>query len=141
MPAKSGDTVLVHYTGTLQDGTVFDSSLDGEPLEATIGEGMLIPGFENALVGMAPGDAKTVTIEPSDAYGEHIEDLVLTVPRESVPPHITPELGVMVQLSMESGEDFEAMITDVTDAAVTLDANHPLAGETLVFELQLKEIR
>ena len=140
MPAKNGDTVRVHYTGTLDDGTVFDSSDDREPLEATLGEEMLIPGFENALLGMEPGEKKTVTIAPENAYGEHMEELILTLPRQDVPSHMKPEPGMMVQLAMAHGEEFEALITDVTDETVTLDANHPLAGETLTFALELVSI-
>ena len=141
MPAKNGDTVRVHYTGTLEDGTVFDSSLDRDPLEVTLGEGMLIPGFENALLGMKKGESKTVVIKPEDAYGEHQEDLVLQISRANVPPHIKPETGALVQLSMEGGEELEAMITEVTTMAVTLDANHPLAGEELTFAIKLEDIR
>lgn len=137
MPAKKGDTVLVHYTGTLDDGTVFDSSSDREPLEVTLGEGMLIPGFENALFGMNEGDKKTVTIGPEDAYGEHIVELVLSLPRDTVPAHVQPEPGMMVQLAMENDEEFDAVVVDVDDETVTLDANHPLAGENLTFALEL----
>lgn len=140
MPAKNGDTVLVHYTGTLDDGTVFDSSRDRDPLEATLGEGMLIPGFENALLGMNPGDVKDIAIPPAEAYGEHIEDLIINIPREEVPPHVEPEVGMVVQFATDEGEDFEATITEVTDDEIILDANHPLAGETLKFNLELVKI-
>lgn len=141
MPAENGDTIFVHYTGTLSDGTQFDSSRGGEPLEAVLGEAMLIPGFENALLGMEPGDSKTVTIEPGDAYGDHLDDLVLTLPRSEVPSHIKPEIGMMVQLALENDEEFEAVITGVTDEEIVLDANHPLAGETLTFELSMVRIK
>ena len=141
MPAKNGDTVLVHYTGTLADGAVFDSSRDGEPLEATLGDGMLIPGFEKALAGMSAGDVKTVVIQPQEAYGEHLPELVLVIPREDVPDTIKPEPGMMVQLAMTHGEEFEAAITDVNEKEVTLDANHPLAGEALTFEIELVGVK
>lgn len=140
MPAKNGDTVRVHYTGTLSDGTMFDSSRDGDPLEAILGQGLLIPGFEAALVGMEEGDAKTVTIPPGDAYGDHQEELVFTLPRSEVPAHLKPEEGMLVQLSGEDGEELEAVITDVSGDFITLDANHPLAGETLTFELEMTSI-
>ncbi|CAK7053384.1 MAG: FKBP-type 16 kDa peptidyl-prolyl cis-trans isomerase [Desulfovibrio sp.] len=141
MPAKNGDTVIVHYTGKLADGTIFDSTEGGEALEAPLGEEMLIPGFESALLGMEPGGKKTVTIQPDDAYGERMEDLVLSLPREDAPEHMEPEPGMMVQLSMEDGEEFEAVITEVTEKEIIVDANHPLAGETLTFDIELVEIK
>lgn len=141
MPAKNGDTLLVHYTGTLDDGTVFDSSTGGEPLEATLGEGMLIPGFENALIGMSAGEKKTVTIPPEDAYGEHLDELVFPMPRADVPSHVRPEPGMLVQLAMENDEEFDAVVIDVDDETVTLDANHPLGGETLTFELEIVAVK
>jgi len=141
MPAKNGDTVLVHYTGTLSDGTMFDSSRDGDPLEAVLGSNMLIAGFENALLGMEEGEKKTVTIQPAEAYGEKMEELVLTLPRDDAPSHMEPEPGMVVQLSTEDDEEFEAIITEVTAESIVLDANHPLAGEALTFELELMEIK
>ena len=141
MSVKNGDTVRVHYTGSLDDGTVFDSSTGREPLEATLGEGMLIPGFENALIGMEAGESKTVTINPEDAYGERLQELVLTLPKDEVPSHMKPEPGMMVQLAMEQGEEFEAVITEVGDSSITLDANHPLAGEKLTFVLELVSVK
>lgn len=141
MPAKNGDTVFVHYTGTLNDGTEFDSSRGGEPLEAVLGREMLIPGFEKALVGMEPGDKKSITIQPEEAYGEHMAELILTLPRADIPSGMEPEPGMMVEMSMAEGEEFEAMITEVTANEITLDANHPLAGEVLTFELELVGIK
>lgn len=140
MAAKNGDTVFVHYTGTLDDGTIFDSSQDRAPLEAALGKNMLIPGFENALLGMVPGEKKTVTLAPADAYGEYMEDLALSLPRAEMPQHLKPEPGMMIQLRMDDGEEFDAVITDVTDENVTADANHPLAGENLTFVLELVRI-
>lgn len=141
MPAKNGDTVLVHYTGTLSDGTMFDSSRDGDPLEAALGEDMLIPGFEEAILGMEEGDTRTVTIQPDKAYGDRVDELILTLPLCEVPAHLKPEVGMMVQLSTEDDEDFEAIVTEISDTDLTLDANHPLAGETLTFELELIQIK
>lgn len=141
MSAQNGDTIRVHYTGTLSDGTMFDSSRDGDPLEAVLGQDALISGFEAALLGMEEGERKTVTIPPDDAYGEHLEDLVFTLPLSEVPAHMKPEVGMMVQLADENKEEFDAVIVDVTDKAFTLDGNHPLAGEALTFELELITIK
>ncbi|AAS97041.1 FKBP-type peptidyl-prolyl cis-trans isomerase [Nitratidesulfovibrio vulgaris] len=140
MAIQNGATVRVHYTGTLDDGTEFDSSRDREPLEFTLGEGMLIPGFEKAVLGLSKtGDAVKVVIPAEDAYGERLEELVISVPRDQVPPHIEPEVGLMLQLMTDGGE-MEVAVTEVTDEAVTLDANHPLAGETLTFDIELVEV-
>lgn len=140
MSIKNGATVRVHYTGTLDDGTEFDSSRDREPLEFTLGEGMLIPGFEKAVLGMSKvGDAVKVVIPAEEAYGERLEELVISVPRDQVPPHIEPEVGLMLQLMTDGGE-MEVAVTEVTEEAVTLDANHPLAGETLTFDIELVEL-
>ena len=141
MPVKNGDTVLVHYTGTLADGAVFDSSQGREPLEAALGENMFIPGFENALLGMETGDKKTVRIPPGEAYGEREETLILALPRKDMPGHVIPEAGVIVSLTMENGEEFEALILEVNEETITVDANHPLAGEELTFELELVGVR
>ena len=137
--AKDGDKVKVHYTGTLDDGTQFDSSVGSTPLEFTLGGGQLIPGFEAGVLGMAPGDTKTVNIPATEAYGPHNEEMVLEVGRSEFPDHINPEPGL--QLQMQQGEQATLVtITNVTDSAVTLDANHPLAGQDLTFELELVEI-
>jgi peptidylprolyl isomerase len=137
--AKNGDTVRIHYTGTLDDGSVFDSSDGQEPLEFTLGSGEVIPGFEAAIQGMQPGQKKEVTIGSDDAYGAHRSDWVLVIGREDFPDHIEPEVGQQLQLS-QGGQSFVVTVTDVTDASVTLDANHPLAGKDLTFELELVEI-
>jgi len=137
--AKNGDTVRIHYTGTLDDGSVFDSSEGQEPLEFTLGSGEVIPGFEAAIQGMQPGDKKEVTIASDDAYGAHRSDWVLEIGREDFPDNIEPEVGQQLQLSQE-GQSFVVTVTDVSDASVTLDANHPLAGKDLTFELELVEI-
>lgn len=137
--AKNGDTVRIHYTGTLEDGSVFDSSEGQEPLEFTLGSGEVIPGFEAAIQGMQPGDKKEVTVVSDEAYGEHRSDWVLEVGREDFPTNIEPEVGQQLQLS-QGGQSFVVTVTDVSDASVTLDANHPLAGKDLTFELELVEI-
>ncbi|GFM31902.1 peptidylprolyl isomerase [Desulfovibrio subterraneus] len=136
---KDGDSVKVHYTGTLNDGTVFDSSRDREPLEFTMGSGMLIPGFESAVLGMGVGNTTKVTIAPENAYGEVNEELVLDVPRSQVPSHITPEVGMMLQLQTEEGM-MEVVIASVNDDSIVLDANHPLAGQELTFEIEVVAI-
>lgn len=139
--AQKGDTVKVHYTGKLDDGMVFDSSQQrGQPLEFTLGQGRLIRGFENAVMDMAVGETKMVKIPPEEAYGPRYEDLVRTMERSKFPPKIEAREGVFVNIRQSDGGMLEAMITGVTDDAVTLDANHPLAGKTLTFEIELVEI-
>lgn len=138
--AKPGDTVKIHYTGRLDDGTVFDSSANREPLEFTINEGQVIPGFEQAVVGMSPGESKTEKIPMDRAYGPHREEMVLEVSREQIPPDLQPEVGQQLQIQQPNGQPVAVFVTDVTDAKVTLDANHPLAGEDLTFDIQLVEI-
>ena len=140
MAAKNGDTLFVHYTGTLQDGREFDSSLGGEPLEFILGQGMLIPGFENAVMGKNVGDKVSVDISPEDAYGERTDELVLSVPRSEVPAHITPDVGQRLLLTLDEGE-LEVMVSSVTDEDVELDGNHPLAGEKLHFDIEIIEVR
>jgi peptidylprolyl isomerase len=138
--AKTGDTVRVHYTGKLDDGTVFDSSVGGEPIEFILGTHHVIPGFEEGVTGMEVGESKTVLIPSDEAYGPHMDEMVLTIPREQVPPHITLGLGEMLELRQPSGEALTVRITELSDASVTLDGNHPLAGEDLTFDLQLAGI-
>ena len=135
--ATNGDTVRVHYTGTLADGTEFDSSAEREPLEVTIGGGQVIPGFEGALMGMAEGDTKTVTLEPSDAYGPHDPQLVHSVERERIPDHIDLDVGTVLQASDAHGNEIRLQVVEFNDVDVMLDANHPLAGKALTFELEL----
>ncbi len=140
MPIKNDDTVQVHYTGTLEDGSVFDSSLEREPLEFTMGQGMLIAGFENAVVGKEVGDKVKVTIPPAEAYGEMDEELIFTVPRSEVPEHIIPEVGMELSLSNEDG-GMNVQVHEVTDEYVSLNANHPLAGKTLLFDIEIVAIK
>lgn len=138
--ASEGDTVLIHYTGRLDDGTVFDSSENRDPLEFTLGEGKVIPGFESAVRGMEEGESKTTTIESDDAYGDRRDDLVLSVPVEQLPEDLDPEEGQRLQMRAGDGETFQVVVTDVGDQAVEVDANHPLAGKDLTFEIELVEI-
>jgi FKBP-type peptidyl-prolyl cis-trans isomerase 2 len=138
--AKTGDKVKVHYTGKLADGTQFDTSADQEPLEFTLGAGEVIPGFEEAVLGMNPGDTKTTTITAEDAYGDYDDELLLEVERDQFPPNITPEIGQRLQLHEANGEAFGAVVTSFDDETVTLDANHPLAGQDLTFDIELVEI-
>ncbi len=138
--ARTGDKVKVHYTGKLTDGTEFDTSVNQEPLEFTVGAGEVIQGFEEAVVGMNPGDTKTATLNADEAYGDYDEDLVMEVERDQFPPEIVPEIGQRLQLHQPDGEVFGAVVTDFDDEVVTLDANHPLAGQSLIFEIELVEI-
>lgn len=138
--AKLGDTVRVHYTGTLEDGTEFDSSVGRDPLQFVIGDGMLIPAFEQAVVGMAPGDSKTIKVEAEQAYGPYVKELVVDFERSQIPPYIKPEVGMELQINQEDGGSTMVKVLDVTDEKVTLDANHPLAGKNLVFNIKLVEV-
>lgn len=135
---KNGDTVKVHYTGTLADGTVFDSSLEREPLEFTLGEGQLIPGFEKTVLGMSAGESRTVIIPAEEAYGPYREEMVLEVPRTQLPTDMQPQVGMQLQIGEEQGEGMLVQITQVSDSNITLDANHPLAGKDLTFNIQLQ---
>lgn len=138
--AKSGDNVKVHYTGKLDDGTIFDSSIEREPLEFSLGSGNVIPGFEAAIVGMAPGESKTATIPAEEAYGPQREELIITVEKEQIPSDLSVEIGQQLQISQNNGQVIPVVVTDVSDSKVTLDANHPLAGQQLIFDIQLMEV-
>lgn len=135
--ATAGDTVKVHYTGTLSDGSVFDSSADREPLEFTLGTGAVIPGFDNAVTGMEIGDRKTFTIPAAEAYGEHDPRMVQDVPRSELPADLTLFIGMRLTASDNMGREIPLVVTELTDTTVTLDANHPLAGEDLTFAIEL----
>lgn len=137
--AKSGDTVRVHYTGRLDDGSVFDSSEGREPLEFVLGAQQVIPGFEEAVDGLSPGEERTVDIPADRAYGPRREEMVLTVGRDQFPDEIRPEVGQQLQMSQD-GQVAIVTVTGVSDREVTLDANHPLAGKDLTFDVQLVEI-
>ncbi len=140
MAPVSGDTVRVHYTGTLADGTTFDSSEGREPLEFVVGTGQVIPGFDTAVADLAPGETATVTIPAADAYGEHSEQGLQSFPRDAFPPDPTPEVGWAVELEAPDGQRVPAIVAEVTDETLTLDFNHPLAGQDLTFEITLVEV-
>ena len=138
--AKSGDTVRVHYTGKLDDGVQFDSSEGQDPLEFSIGEGSVIPGFESAVEGMAVGESKSIKIDADNAYGPRHEQLVQDVPRDQLPEEMQPEVGMQLQAQGPDGQLMQLVITEVADEAITVDANHPLAGQALSFDIELVEI-
>jgi len=138
--AKVGDVVRVHYKGYFDDGTVFDTSRNAEPFEFTLGNEMVIPGFENAILGMEVGDVRTVEISPEEGYGERREDLVIEIDKNQVPPEIQPEVGMMLQLQSGQGEAIPVMVSAIGETTITLDGNHPLAGKKLNFEIELVEI-
>ncbi|MDJ0845302.1 FKBP-type peptidyl-prolyl cis-trans isomerase [Crocosphaera sp.] len=139
--AKLGDTVKVNYTGKLGDGTVFDSSVNRDPLQFSLGEGQVIAGFEEAVVGMSPGDSKSVTIPSEQAYGPYQDELVIVVDEKQMPSDLSVEVGQQLQMRHSSGQAVPVMVTNVTDDKVTLDANHPLAGKDLTFEIELVTIQ
>ncbi len=138
--AKSGDTVKIHYTGTLDDGTEFDSSAGREPLEFALGGGQVIPGFDSAVDGMAVGDSKTVTIPPGEAYGECHDHLVQEVPKTALPQDMKPEVGMQVQSQSPEGQIMNLIVTEVAEKSITVDGNHALAGQALTFAIELVEI-
>lgn len=138
--ATHGNTVKIHYTGRLEDGTVFDSSVDREPLEFTIGGGGIIPGFEQAVMGMALGESKTTTIAPESAYGPYRPEMVLKVERTQIPDDVPLSVGQQMQIRQPDGSAVPVIVTEMSEGDVTLDGNHPLAGESLVFDIELVEI-
>ncbi len=142
MAVKEGDTVTIEYTGSLEDGTVFDSSeKHGKPLEFTIGSKQVIPGFENAVKGMEEGEEKTVTLQPKDAYGERQDALLKQIPKESLPKDEPAAVGKVLMLQLPNGMQYPARITEVRDEDVTIDLNHPLAGKALTFKLKVTGIK
>lgn len=138
--AKSGDTVRIHYTGTLEDGTQFDSSDGRDPLEFALGGGQVIPGFDSAVDGMTVGDSKSVTIEPDQAYGQRHEQLVQEVPKSALPEEMEPATGMQLQSQSPDGQVMNLVVTEVREDSITVDANHPLAGQALTFAIELVEI-
>jgi peptidylprolyl isomerase len=137
--AKNGDHVRVHYTGRLGDGQVFDSSKDGEPLEFTVGAGEVIHGFDEAVRGMKVGDTRTVEIESEDAYGPRRDTLITQISRELAQFPIEPQVGMHFALPLQDGNQIEVVVTEITDTYITIDGNHPLAGEKLIFDVELIE--
>ena len=138
--AKHGDTIKVHYTGKLRDGTVFDSSLSREPLQFTVGQGQMIVGFEQAIVGMSPGESRAVDISASQAYGPYLQEAVRQIDRCDLPADLEPKVGQQLQGQHQDGRILMVTVTHVSETTVTLDGNHPLAGEDLIFDILLVEI-
>jgi FKBP-type peptidyl-prolyl cis-trans isomerase 2 len=138
--AQLGDTVRVHYTGKLKDGTVFDSSEGASPLEFTLGQGQLIPGFEQGVIGMEPGDTRTLSIPADQAYGPHRPEGIIDVNRTELPPNLPLEVGMQLQATQEGGQVVNLTVTEIGDETVKMDGNHPLAGKDLTFDIQLMEI-
>ena len=140
--AKSGDTVQVHYTGTLGDGTVFDSSAGRTPLEFTVGSGQVIKGFDEGVAGMNPGEKKTIDIPMEDGYGPSNEEMIFTLDRTDIPTDIPLEMGMTLNMHEDGNpRPIPVIVRDLTDVNVTLDANHPLAGKDLVFEVELVGVK
>ncbi len=140
MQVKNGDKVKVHYHGKLHNGEVFDSSKGREPLEFTVGSGQVIKGFEDGVLGMEPGDKKTVEIDVANAYGEKHDEMVIEFPKSQLPPDMNPEQGMQLMMNDGSGQSFPVIVTEVKDDFVLLDANHPLAGQGLIFDLELVSV-
>jgi len=140
LQAKNLDTVKVHYTGKLQDDTIFDDSLKRDPLEFTIGDNNLISGFENAVIGMGIGEWKTVKIPADQAYGPYIKEMVTVIDRKELPAGLEPVIGQQLQVSQDNESVFVVSVTNMTKTTVTLDANHPLSGKDLIFDIKLLEI-
>lgn len=139
--AQYGDTVMVHYTGQLENGDVFADSKDEDPIEVTIGDGQFIPGFEKGVVGMAVGETKTITLTPEEAFGTRHQELVLKVGRSQLPENLVPAIGQELKIRYENGKTLEVRVTDIDEETVSLDANHPLAGHTLTFNIQLIAVK
>jgi FKBP-type peptidyl-prolyl cis-trans isomerase 2 len=138
--AKNGDKVKVHYTGKFEDGEIFDTSSGREPLQFTLGSGDLISGFDQAVVGMNIEDKKTETIPPAKAYGDRTNDMIMEVEKQYLPQNMEPKVGMVLEMEHASGGIIPVQITMVNDNTVTIDANHPLAGKTLIFDIELVEI-
>ncbi len=139
--AKKGDTACVHYTGRLEDGQVFDSSEGGEPLEFEIGAGNVIQGFDEGVRGMSRGDKKRIEIEADEAYGPRVDALVQQIAREGLNLDREPEVGMQLGLQLPDGQEIPVTITEVTKDSITLDANHPLAGQKLIFDIELVNLK
>jgi len=138
--AAKGDTVTVHYTGTLSDGTIFDTSRDKAPLKFIIGKQEVIPGFEEAVIGMVRGESKKLTFPPEKGYGLSKQEYIEEIAKSTLPPNLNLTIGRQLEVTRQNGTKFYVMVTDLTDTTVTLDANHPLAGKDLTFEIEMIEI-
>ena len=137
---KNGDKVRVHYHGKLRNGETFDSSEGREPLEFTVGGGQVIKGFDNGVMGMHPGDKKTVEIPVEDAYGEKHDEMMIEFPKDQFPPDMKAEVGMQLAMTNGSGQQFNVVVAEVKESSVVLDANHPLSGQDLIFDIELVEI-
>ena len=138
--AKGGDTVKVHFTGKLESGEVFADSRDGEPFEFLLGEGNVIPGFENGILGMEVGEKKTITVPPGEAYGQRSEELIANIKKDDLPEDVSPVIGQKLKMQAPDGGYIDLVIAAMDEDSITLDANHPLAGNTLVFHVELVQI-
>ncbi len=138
---KAGDTVRIHYTGTLTTGETFDSSEGRDPLEFVVGSGQIIPGLDKAIPGMAVGDKKTVEVPCAEAYGEARDEAIQAIPRSEIPDHIPTEPGTQLQMQSPDGQVIPVVVVDVNEESVILDANHPLSGKDLIFAIELVEIQ
>ncbi len=138
--AKKGDTVKVHYTVKLADGMIIGSTTDYEPLQFTIGEGRILPGFEQAVIGMNPGESKTIEVPASQAFGPHLDEMVITIDRNRLPGDFEPKVGEQVQFRQMDGQIATVRVTEVSESSITIDANHPLAGKDLTFDIQFLEV-
>ena len=138
---KENDTVKIHYTGKLQDGQVFDSSLERDPIEFTIGGGQIIPGLEKGLIDMKVNDKKTIEIPQAEAYGDVQKELFQEVPKEQLPQEITPEVGMGLVAKNPDGSERQLRVAEVNDDSIVIDANHPLAGKDLIFDVEVVEIK
>jgi peptidylprolyl isomerase len=137
---KKGDTVKIHYTGRIKDGPVFDSSVERDPLEFEIGSGSIIKGLEKAVVGMKPGEKKEISVPPEEGYGDLDQKLLFDMPKEKIPADIKPEVGMRLQLVNSKGQTIPVLITEIKDESIKIDANHPLAGKELIFNIELLQI-
>ena len=140
MKAQKGNKIKIHYKGTLSDGTTFDESFGGEPLEFTIGSGMVIPGFDNGVVGMEIGERKTIFIPAEDAYGHRSDELILEFPNENIADDINPQVGDIMQLQLAPGQVVNVEVIEIKDNSIIFDANHKLADKDLTFEVELIDI-
>lgn len=138
--AQAGDTVKVHYTGRFEDGTVFDSSEGRDPLQFTLGEGQVIDGFNDAVEGMSPGETTTTTVAPERGYGPRMDEMLINVSRDQFPDEIDPEVGMQLQVQGQGGQLIPVVVAEINEDSVMLDANHPLAGRELIFDIELVDI-
>ncbi len=135
MEAKQGDMVRVHYTVRLDDGTIIGSTINREPLQFTIGEGKVIPSFEQAIIGMNPGESKKVFVSAEQAFGPHLDEMVIVIDRDRLPEDFRPKVGEQIQFNTQSGEIVSVLVIETSEESITIDANHPLAGKNLTFDI------